>query len=142
ADTDALTGLDLDLPAGAVVAVVGENGAGKSTLVKLLAGLYRPTAGAILVDGVDLTRFDPEAWRSALSGAFQDHVRLELAVQQAVGSGQLAHLDESDTVTAALVQAGAETDRDLWPYELNTQLGTDWTDGVELSGGQWQRIAL
>lgn len=142
AEVDALAGLDLDLPAGAVVAVVGENGAGKSTLVKLLAGLYRATTGTIRVDGIDLSRFDTRAWRQTLSGAYQDHVRLELAVQEAVGSGDLARLEESDAVATALVRAGAESDRNLWPYELNTQLGTDWTGGVDLSGGQWQRIAL
>jgi ATP-binding cassette subfamily B protein len=85
-----------------VIAVVGENGAGKSTLVKLLCGLYPPSAGRILVDGRDLADIDPVAWRGRLAGAFQDFFRFELAARRAVGVGDLRRLDDADAVTAAV----------------------------------------
>ena len=86
-DHDALTDVNLELPAGAVVALVGENGAGKSTLVKLLADMYTPTSGRITVDGVDLARMAPDEWRDRLAGAFQDFFRFEFLAQASVGVG-------------------------------------------------------
>lgn len=137
-----LENVDLELPAGSVVAVVGENGAGKSTLVKLLAGMYRPTGGRIEVDGVDLSSLSDEAWRERLAGAFQDFVRFEFAAQRTVGLGDLPRLDDQPAVAGAVVKAGADDVVDRLEAGLETQLGPAWPGGVDLSGGQWQKLAL
>ncbi|MGW7683110.1 ABC transporter ATP-binding protein [Kribbella sp. NPDC054772] len=139
---DSLTDITVDLPAGSVVALVGENGAGKSTLVKILAGLYRPIQGRALVDGCDLADLDLISWRSRMSGAFQDHARFELVAQRSIGSGDLAVLDDRERVQRALQDAAAEDLLAALPAGLDTQLGTTWPGGVDLSGGQWQRIAI
>ena len=134
--------VDLHLPAGAVIAVVGENGAGKSTLVKLLAKLYEPTGGRIVVDGVDLATIAAPLWRERMAGAFQDFVRFELAAQRTVGLGDLPRIDDADAVTGAVAQAGATDVIDGLSDGLSTQLGPSWPGGVDLSGGQWQKLAL
>ncbi|HET6741808.1 MAG TPA: ABC transporter ATP-binding protein, partial [Kribbella sp.] len=139
---DSLTDVSLHLRPGTVVAIVGENGSGKSTLVKLLAGLYRPTHGRILVDGQDLSALDPVAWRSRLAGAFQDHTQFEFTVQRSVGFGEVAVLDDRQRVDEALLAGAAEEVARALPNDVDTQLGTTWPGGVELSGGQWQRIAI
>jgi ATP-binding cassette, subfamily B, bacterial len=142
ADHDTLREVSLDLPAGSVVGVVGENGAGKSTLVKLLAGLYDPTAGRIDVDGTDLAEMDLEAWHERISGAFQDHASFELTAGETVGLGDLPNLANDDDIHRALARGtGASVLADL-PRGLATQLGTAWPEGVGLSGGQWQRLAI
>jgi ATP-binding cassette, subfamily B, bacterial len=137
-----LEDVDLMLPAGSVVAVVGENGAGKSTLVKLLAKMYTPTAGRILVDGLALDRIPPQHWREKLAGAFQDFYRFELQAQQSVGVGDLFRLEDTSAATTAIGRAGAEDVVDRLETGLSTQLGPSWTDGVDLSFGQWQKLAL
>jgi ATP-binding cassette subfamily B protein len=137
-----LRDVSLDLPAGAVVAVVGENGAGKSTLVKLLAQMYAPTAGHVLVDGVPLDTIDPEAWRARVAGAFQDFYRFELAAQQSIGLGDLPRLDDPEAASAAVTRAGADDVVRRLEDGLDTQLGPHWPGGVDLSFGQWQKVAL
>jgi ATP-binding cassette, subfamily B, bacterial len=137
-----LDGVDLALPAGAVVAIVGENGAGKSTLVKLLCKLYEPTAGRILADGAPLARMRADEWRARLSGAFQDFFRFELRARHSVGVGDLPHLDDEAAVVAAVGRAGAQDVVARLPDGLDTQLGPTWPGGVEVSFGQWQKIAL
>jgi ATP-binding cassette, subfamily B, bacterial len=137
-----LEGLSLRLPAGSVVALVGENGAGKTTLVKLLSGFYQPDRGEILVDGVDLARIPPEAWRERVSAAFQDFAQLEFVTRQSVGVAHLPRVDDPAAVSATLDRAGASSVVDGLPRGLDTQLGTRWDGGVELSGGQWQKLAL
>jgi ATP-binding cassette subfamily B protein len=137
-----LDDIDLVLPAGAVVAIVGENGAGKSTLVKLLAKLYEPTSGAILVDGAPLARMPADEWRARLAGAFQDFFRFELAARHSVGLGDVHRLDDAPAVTAAIGSAGADDLVTTLPAGLDTQLGPTWPDGVEVSFGQWQKLAL
>jgi ATP-binding cassette subfamily B protein len=137
-----LDDLCLDLPAGAVVAVVGENGAGKTTLVKLLCKLYEPTGGRILVDGRPLGRMDADAWRSRLAGAFQDFFRFELRARHSVGVGDLPRLDDEPAVAAAVGRAGAGDVVDGLAAGLDTQLGPTWPEGVEVSYGQWQKLAL
>jgi ATP-binding cassette subfamily B protein len=137
-----LEGVDLALPAGAVVAIVGENGAGKSTLVKLLCKLYEPTAGRILVDGAPLARMRAEDWRSRLAGAFQDFFRFEFRARYSVGLGDVPRLEELPAVVAAVGRAGADDVVARLHAGLETQLGPTWPEGVEVSFGQWQKLAL
>jgi ATP-binding cassette, subfamily B, bacterial len=137
-----LEDVSLTLPAGAVVAIVGENGAGKTTLVKLLSRFYRPTGGRILVDGADLDRMPADEWRERLSGAYQDFFRFELQAGRSVGLGDLPRLDDRAAVTTAVDRAGARDVVDALPSGLGTQLGPTWPEGVEVSFGQWQKLAL
>jgi ATP-binding cassette subfamily B protein len=137
-----LDSVNLELPAGKVVAVVGENGAGKTTLVKLLCKLYEPTAGRILVDGAPLDRMRAPDWRARLAGAFQDFFRFELPAKQSVGLGDVARMDDPAAVEAAVSRAGAEDVVARLPTGLDTQLGPTWPGGVEVSFGQWQKLAL
>ncbi|WP_428965915.1 ABC transporter ATP-binding protein [Micromonospora fluostatini] len=142
AEQPAITGLDLHLPAGATVAVVGDNGAGKTTLVKLVCGLLRPTSGRVLVDGVDLADLPLPSWRARIAAGFQDFVRFELPARQTVGVGDLPRLDDEPAVRTALDRAGAGDLVGDLEAGLDTPLGRSWTDGAELSGGQWQKLAL
>ncbi|HEX3758342.1 MAG TPA: ABC transporter ATP-binding protein [Kofleriaceae bacterium] len=137
-----LDDVSLTLPAGAVVAIVGENGAGKTTLVKLIAKLYEPTAGAVLVDDAPLARMPAAAWRARLAGAFQDFFRFEFRAQHTVGLGDVGRLDDAPAVTSAVDRAGAGDVVAKLAAGLGTQLGATWPDGVELSFGQWQKLAL
>ena len=142
APAPALDDVDLYIPAGSVIAVVGENGAGKSTLVKLLAKLYAPSSGRILVDDVDLARLEPVQWRQRLAGAFQDFFRFEFRVGQTVGLGDLPRIDDEPAVVSALDRAGARPVVDALPAGLRSQLGPTWPEGVDVSFGQWQKLAL
>ena len=137
-----LDDVTLRLAPGSVVAIVGENGAGKTTLVKLLCRLYQPTQGRILVDGGELARMPPDRWRSRLSGAFQDFFRFEFRVRHTVGVGDLPRLDDRSAVAAAIDRAGAADVVTQLGAGLETQLGATWPEGVELSFGQWQKLAL
>jgi ATP-binding cassette, subfamily B, bacterial len=137
-----LDDVSLDLPAGAVVAIVGENGAGKSTLVKLLCKLYAPTSGRIMLDDTDLARIPAEEWRGRLAGAFQDFFRFELLARQSVGVGDVPRVDEVPAVRTAVDRAGATDVVDKLASGLDTQLGPTWPGGVEVSFGQWQKLAL
>ncbi|MFH8623350.1 ATP-binding cassette domain-containing protein [Streptomyces vietnamensis] len=141
-DRPVLDGVDLLLPPGATVALVGENGAGKSTLVKLLCGLYRPTSGRILVDGVDLRELSAEQWSARVAPLFQDFARLELLLRENVGVGALAALHDDAALTAALARARAERIVEQVPGGLDGLLGRGYGDGAELSGGQWQTLGL
>ena len=137
-----LQDVDLHLPAGSVVAVVGENGAGKSTLVKLLCRFYEPTEGRVTVDGIDLSRLPADEWRARCAGAFQDFFRFEFPATHTVGVGDLPRLDDVLAVEAAVTRAGADDVVTKLPRGLETQLGPTWQDGVEVSFGQWQKLAL
>src|SRR5204863_3547855 len=103
----ALEDVNIELPAGSVVALVGENGAGKSTLVKLLCRMYEPDSGRILVDGVDLAQMPAEKWRSKLAGAFQDFFRFEFRARHSVGVGDVSRLEDEPAVKTAVARAGA-----------------------------------
>jgi ATP-binding cassette subfamily B protein len=138
----ALQDITLHLPAGVVVAVVGENGAGKSTLVKLLAKMYEPTSGEILIDGRPLRRMSAASWRARLTGAFQDFFRFEFSAQHSVGLGDLPKLDDESAVIDAVRRAGAGDVVARLPEGLQSQLGPTWPGGQELSFGQWQKLAL
>ncbi|MFI7024337.1 ABC transporter ATP-binding protein [Micromonospora sp. NPDC049900] len=137
-----LRDVTFELPAGKTVAIVGENGAGKSTLVKLLYGLYQPTQGRILVDGVALDEVDAAQWRSRTSAMFQDFARLELTLRENVGIGAVQRIDDEESVRRAIDSAGAQRVVDAVEGGLDGYLGTGFTDGQELSGGQWQSLGL
>ena len=137
-----LDDVNLELPAGAVVAIVGENGAGKTTLVKLLAKLYEPNAGRILIDDVELARMPADEWRTRLAGAFQDFFRFEFRARHTVGVGDVPRLDDEPAVATAVSRAGADDVVAGLKAGLETQLGPTWPEGVEVSFGQWQKLAL
>jgi ABC-type multidrug transport system fused ATPase/permease subunit len=128
-----LDGFDLTIPAGSSLAIVGQNGAGKTTLAKLLCRLYDPQRGAIEIDGVDLRTLDVEAWRSRVTAVFQDFIRFELPLRDNVAPAGAP----DDLIRAALEEAGASK-----LAGLDTILARGYQDGTDLSGGQWQRVAL
>ena len=137
-----LDDVSLLLPAGSVVAIVGENGAGKTTLVKLLAKMYEPSSGSIFVDDTPLARIPADEWRSRLAGAFQDFFRFEFRARQTVGLGDVPRMDDEPAVVTALGRAGADDVVARLPSGLETQLGPTWPGGVDVSFGQWQKLAL
>jgi ABC-type multidrug transport system fused ATPase/permease subunit len=128
-----LAGFDLTIPAGSSLAIVGQNGAGKTTLAKLLCRLYDPQAGAIEIDDVDLRDFDLRSWRSRVTAVFQDFIRFELPLRDNVAPAGAPDA----VVRMALESAGAST-----LASLDTVLARGYEGGTDLSGGQWQRIAL
>lgn len=138
----ALDDVSFEVEAGSCHAICGENGAGKSTLVKLLAKLYSPTSGRILVDGTDLARVDTVRWRERLAGAFQDFFRFEFRAGQTIGVGDLPRLDVEPALVTAAERAGAQDLVNALPNGLRTQLGPTWHEGVDVSYGQWQKLAL
>jgi ABC-type multidrug transport system fused ATPase/permease subunit len=131
--TPVLDRVDLTIPAGSSLAIVGQNGAGKTTLAKLLCRLYDPQSGAIEVDGVDIREFSLRSWRDRLAAVFQDFTRFELSLRDNVAPAGAP----DDAVRDALTKAGAA---DL--ARLDTVLARGYDDGIDLSGGQWQRVAL
>lgn len=138
----ALRDVTLEIPAGSVVAVIGANGAGKSTLIKLLTGLYQPMTGRIVVDDIDLADTVPGSWYEQTSACFQDFARLQFTVGRSVGLGDLPHVEDRDRIATAVRQGAAADLVDGLADGLDTPLGRSLPGGVELSGGQWQRMAL
>lgn len=137
----AVEAVDLHLPAGSTVAIVGDNGAGKSTIAALLTGVRAPSTGRIVVDGVDLAAIDSDRWRERVSAAFQDHSRFELVAHETIGLGELSTLGDRDRAAESLeAAAGGDVSRALRDG-LDTPLGTS-LGGADLSGGQWQKLAL
>jgi ATP-binding cassette subfamily B protein len=141
-DRRVLDDVNLELRPGAVVAIVGENGAGKSTLVKLIARMYEPDQGRITVNGIDLSRIRAEDWRSRMAGAFQDFYCFELPARHCVGVGDVPRIDDTAAVAGAIDRAGASDLIERMAQGLDTQLGPTWPGGVEVSFGQWQKLAL
>lgn len=141
-DREVLRDVTLRLPAGSVVALVGEHGAGKTTLVKLLCGLYRPTVGRVVVDGVSLDSLAVAEWRQRTSAAFQDFGRFEFPARETVGVGDLPRIEDVGSIDQALDRAGAAEVVAGLPDGLETQLGRSFAKGVDLSTGQWQKLAL
>lgn len=141
-ETPVLRDLDLTIEAGRSLAIVGLNGAGKTTLVKLLARLYEPQAGRILVDGRPITDFDVRSWRRRVAAIFQDFVHYDLSVRDNVGFGSVAHLHDTDKIRSSLDRAGALDFVEELPQGLETPLSRSYDGGAELSGGQWQRVAI
>lgn len=132
----------LTIPAGTTVAFVGSNGAGKTTLVKLLTGMYRPTTGRILIDNQDLNDLDIIQWRQRLGGTPQDFVRIESQAATTVGLGDCDQLDDHERINDSVDRGGARPVIDSLPDGLTTPLGKTYQHGEELSGGQWQRLAI
>lgn len=141
ADDDALRDVDLTIPWGSVVGLVGENGAGKTTLVKLLYGLDRPTQGAVLIDGVDLASIDRASWRTTTSACFQDHARLHLSARESIAISDLDALDRDESLRDAMRRAAADDVLAALPDGFDTMLGPT-LGGIDLSGGQWQKISI
>ncbi len=137
-----LHGLDLTIEAGRSLAIVGLNGAGKTTLVKLLARLYEPQSGQILVDGVPLAEYPVREWRRRVAAIFQDFVHYELPVRENVGFGAVELVDDDVRIRSALDRAGALEFVEQLPHGLDTTLSREYDGGADLSGGQWQRVAI
>jgi ABC-type multidrug transport system fused ATPase/permease subunit len=138
----ALHRLSLRIEPGEKLALVGDNGAGKSTLIKLLLRLYEPTEGAITYGGVDLRDFDPADLRARVGILFQDFVRYQFTAAENVGLGEVAALADRPRIESAVERGGARAVIDDLPQKLDTMLGGWFEEGKELSGGQWQKIAL
>ena len=141
-DEDALSDVSFTIAPGETVAVVGRNGAGKSTLIKLVTRLYDPTDGRILLDGVDLRELEPAAVRSLIGGMFQDYVTYQASAAENIGLGELDRLEDRAAVEEAARKGGADSLLDRLPDGWDTPLGKWFDGGVELSGGEWQKIAL
>ncbi len=141
-DTWALRHVDLFLPAGRSVALVGHNGAGKTTFIKLLTRLYEPSEGRILLDGKDLSAWEPEEARARIGVVFQDFGQYKLLARETVGIGSVANMDDEEKIDRAVDLGGARDVVDRLPQKLATQLGRWFKGGVDLSGGQWQKLAL
>jgi ATP-binding cassette subfamily B protein len=138
----ALHHVNLTLRPGEKLALVGANGAGKTTLIKLLTRLYDPTEGQILVDGVDLREYDQADWRRKIGVIFQDFVRYHLSASENVGLGQIEALDDQARIIEAARKGGADPVLTALPAGYETMLGKWFKDGHDLSGGEWQKVAL
>lgn len=141
-DALVLDNVNLVLPAGATVALVGDNGAGKTTLVKLLCRFYDPTSGTVLVDGHDLRQLDTDEWWATITPAFQDFARLEFLARETIGVGDVSAVDDTARVQAVAAKAGAGAVIARLEMGLETQLGRQFENGAELSSGQWQKLAV
>lgn len=140
--SDVLANVDLHIPPGHKLALVGENGAGKTTLIKLMVGLYRPTEGRVTLDGLDLGDWDPKALRRRVGVIFQDFIRYQMLVGENIGVGDVRHIDDEERWHAAAKKGLAHDMIEDLPSGYRTQLGKWFDDGQELSGGQWQKVAL
>ena len=141
-EAPALVDVDLTIQPGQKLALVGENGSGKTTLIKLLTRLYEPTEGRILVDGLDLREWDPDALRRRVSVVFQDYVRYQLTVGENVGVGDVSHIDDAAQRRRAATKGMALPFIESFTDGFDTQLGRWFAQGRELSGGQWQKVAM
>jgi ATP-binding cassette subfamily B protein len=139
---DVLKGVSFTIPAGKTVALVGANGAGKTTLVKLLSRLYDPTEGQVLLDGEDLRDYDLDDLRRQIGVIFQDYARYQMEARENIGFGQIEHLADTERVARAASQGGAVPVIEKLPQGYETILGRLFAGGVELSGGEWQKVAL
>lgn len=138
----ALCNVSFSIKPGERIALVGENGAGKSTLVKLLMGLYKPTQGRITVDGIDLNELSPLDWQRRFGVVFQDFIRFETTVRENVSFGSLEKAKQPGAIEAAVAQAGATHLVETLPNSWDTHLGKSYRDGTDLSGGEWQKLAI
>ncbi|WP_199614023.1 ABC transporter ATP-binding protein [Paenibacillus alkalitolerans] len=138
----ALEQLSFHIRPGERIALAGENGAGKSTLCLLLLGLYRPTQGRILIDGIDLADIDPASWRKTAAAVFQNYVRYQLTAEENIGFGEVERLTDAEKVEEAASQSGIHPVIDQFPNRYGTLLGKQYEESRDLSGGQWQKVAI
>jgi ATP-binding cassette, subfamily B, bacterial len=141
-DEPALNDVSFTIAPGETVAIVGHNGAGKTTLVKLLARLYDPQDGQVLIDGRDLREYDPDVLRNEFGVLFQDYVSYQFSARENIGVGRIERLDDATAVTDAAIKSGASTVIEALPQGYDTVLGKWFDGGVNLSGGEWQKVAL
>ena len=137
-----LDGVSFHAPAGSTLAIVGDNGAGKTTAVKLLLRLYEPTQGCIVVDGVPLPSFDADEWRTRATGALQEFTKPHVVLGETIGLGDHVAIDNRARIEVAATRGRADAVVAEVPGGYDAQLGTEWVGGTELSGGQWQRLAI
>jgi ATP-binding cassette, subfamily B, bacterial len=142
AATPVLDNFNLVLPAGKIVAIVGDNGAGKSTLIKLLCRLYDPESGRIAIDGTDVRQFSVKALRQFITVLFQSPIPYSTTAAENITLGDIQAASQTDRVTAAAQAAGIHDKITTLPQGYHTRLGKLFADGTDLSGGQWQRLAL
>ncbi|MEA2646579.1 MAG: ATP-binding cassette, subfamily bacterial [Chloroflexota bacterium] len=142
AEKPAIEDLSFTIAAGETIAIVGRNGAGKTTMIKLLCRLYDPTAGRILLDGIDIREFDPDELRAQVGAMFQDYVTYQATARENIGLGSLPELEDAEAVEEAARRGGAEELVTGLPKEWETMLGKWFDEGVNLSGGEWQKVAL
>ena len=142
AETNAITNLTFTVKAGETLAVVGRNGAGKTTLFKLICRLYDPKEGRIVIDGIDLRDFEPDELRKQIGAMFQDYVDYQATASENIGLGNVQHITDRDAIVAASRQAGADDLISKLPDGYDTALGKWFDAGVNLSGGEWQKVAL
>ena len=141
-DRPALADVSVTLRPGERIALVGENGAGKTTLAKILMGLYEPTSGRIVVDGVDLKEMALADWYRRIGAVFQDFTRYQVSLRENIGFGWLPKLDDAEAIARAAARSGADEVAASLPRGLETPLGKEFQEGSELSVGQWQRLAI
>ena len=141
-DRPALVDVSITLRPGERIALVGENGAGKTTLAKILMGLYEPTSGRIVVDGVDLKEIALADWYRRIGAVFQNFTRYQASLRENIGFGWLPKLDDTDAIASAAARSGADEVASSLPRGLETPLGKEFQEGSELSVGQWQRLAI
>jgi ATP-binding cassette subfamily B protein len=141
-DEPVLSNINLHIKPGETLALVGANGAGKTTLIKLLTRLYDPTEGSILLDGVDLRDYDINDLRACIGVIFQDFMHYHTTARENIGFGQIDAMEDEPRIVSASVRGGADEVIDALPHQYDTMLGRWFDQGRELSGGQWQKIAL
>ncbi len=141
-DRPALADVSITLRPGERIALVGENGAGKTTLAKILMGLYEPTSGRIVVDGVDLKEIALADWYRRIGAVFQNFTRYQVSLRENIGFGWLPKLDDAEAIAQAAARSGADEVAASLPRGLETPLGKEFQEGAELSVGQWQRLAI
>jgi ATP-binding cassette subfamily B protein len=137
-----LKGLNFTLEPGERIALIGQNGQGKTTIVKLMARLYDPTGGQILLDGIDLREYEIEDVSREIGVIFQDFMRYEMTARENIGVGRIERLDDSDLICSAAEKSLADGVIERLPQRYDQMLGRRFEGGVDLSGGEWQKIAL
>ena len=142
AKNDVLKGINLELKAGEKLALVGENGAGKSTLIKLMLRFYEPTEGRILLDGKDIRMYNKAEYQAMFGVIFQDFVRYELSLRENIGVGKISEIENDEKIKKASEMSLAKEVIEELPDGLQQKLGKRFVKGAELSGGQWQKVAL
>ena len=141
-DVEVLRHLELRIPFGRFLAIVGTNGAGKTTLIKLLCRLYEPTDGHVALDESDLRDLDPAAWRQGIAVIFEDFVRYELSAADNVGLGAVERHRDRALLEQSARRAGAEDLIAGLPHGWDTVLSRQYSNGSDISGGEWQRVAI